>query len=412
MKDHPPLHAENQFDRTLLEQALNWLEHCHTPRALPVPLSNSLTLPEVLPDSGLGTAATLDLLAPMVLQGSAQLHHPGYFAHMDPPTPGITWAASLWQVATNQNLLHPDAGPMARSLSDRVIEWLLPSYGMSGGHFVPGSTIANMTALWAARELRGITTVVASEKSHLSMRKAADILGLKYVAVPTDDTHVMQTDEMPSLNDAALVLTAGTVATGALDALQRPDGVAWLHVDAAWAGPLRLSKRHADRLAGITAADSVGFSAHKWLYQPKGSALVMFQAAEEVHQALSYGGGYLATPNIGLLGSTPAAAVPLAAMLLSWGRSGLVERIESDMAKADQLADLVQGDSRFELWGPNRSGVIVWRPRQVRAEEVRARLQQAWVSLTEIDGEMWLRSVAANPSADPEFLFAQVADAL
>ena len=122
MKDHPPLHAENQFDRTLLEQALNWLEHCHTPRALPVPLSNSLTLPEVLPDSGLGTAATLDLLAPMVLQGSAQLHHPGYFAHMDPPTPGITWAASLWQVATNQNLLHPDAGPMARSLSDWVID--------------------------------------------------------------------------------------------------------------------------------------------------------------------------------------------------------------------------------------------------------------------------------------------------
>ena len=82
------------------------------------------------------------------------------------------------------------------------------------------------------------------------------------------------------------------------------------------------------------------------------------------------------------------------------------------MAKADQLADLVQGDSRFELWGPNRSGVIVWRPRQVRAEEVRARLQQAWVSLTKINGEMWLRSVAANPSADSDFLFAQVADAL
>ena len=56
---------------------------------------------------------------------------------------------------------------------------------------MPGSTIANMTALWAARELRGITTVVASEKSHLSMRKAADILGLKYVAVPTDDTHLI-----------------------------------------------------------------------------------------------------------------------------------------------------------------------------------------------------------------------------
>ena len=412
MKNHPALHAEHQFDRALLDQALNWLEHSHTPRDLPVPLTSTLTLPETLPDTGLGTTATLDLLAPMILQSSAQLHHPGYFAHMDPPTPGITWAASLWQVATNQNPLHPDAGPMARSLAERVIEWLLPSFGMSGGHFVPGSTIANMTALWAARELRGITTVAASDKSHLSMRKAADILGLNYVSVPTDDAHVMRVDEMPNLSDAALVLTAGTVATGAVDNLHRPDGVSWLHVDAAWAGPLRLTNHYADRLAGITAADSVGFSAHKWLYQPKGSALVMFQEAEEAHQALSYGGGYLATPNIGLLGSTPAAAVPLAAMLLSWGRNGLIERIEADMAKADQLAALVSADSRFELWGPNRTGVVVWRPRDAQAEEIRSRLKQAWVSLTEINGEMWLRSVAANPSADPDFLFAQVVDAL
>ncbi|MEC9328988.1 MAG: pyridoxal-dependent decarboxylase, partial [Pseudomonadota bacterium] len=180
----------------------------------------------------------------------------------------------------------------------------------------------------------------------------------------------------------------------------------------AWAGPLRLTNHYADRLAGITAADSVGFSAHKWLYQPKGSALVMFQEAQEAHQALSYGGGYLATPNIGLLGSTPAAAVPLAAMLLSWGRNGLVERIEADMDKADHLAALVRADNRFELWGPNRTGVIVWRPREAQAEEIRSRIKQAWVSLTEINGEMWLRSVAANPSADPDFLFAQVVDAL
>ena len=99
-------------------------------------------------------------------------------------------------------------------------------------------------------------------------------------------------------------------------------------------------------------------------------------------------------------------------MLLSWGRNGLIERIEADMAKADQLAALVSADSRFELWGPNRTGVVVWRPRDTQAEEIRSRLKQAWVSLTEISGEMWLRSVAANPSADPDFLFAQVVDAL
>ncbi|SVA51364.1 uncharacterized protein METZ01_LOCUS104218, partial [marine metagenome] len=64
MKNHPALHAEHQFDRALLDQALNWLEHSHTPRDLPVPLTSTLTLPETLPDTGLGTTATLDLLAP------------------------------------------------------------------------------------------------------------------------------------------------------------------------------------------------------------------------------------------------------------------------------------------------------------------------------------------------------------
>ena len=114
---------------------------------------------------------------------------------------------------------------------------------------------------------------------------------------------------------------------------------------------------------------------------------MLFRNAKTAHDALSYGGGYLATPNIGLLGSTPAAAVPLAAMLLSWGRTGLVERIESDMGKADQLADLIKSDPRFLLWGPNQTGVVVWRPLNAEPSVVRSRLQNGWVSLTEVDGQ-------------------------
>ena len=412
MTTQPPPHPDHIFDRELIAESLDRLANCYRPRTQPVPESQSIILPDSFPEAGIGDSAALDTLAPVVLDGSAQLHHPGYFAHMDPPTPAITWAASLWQVATNQNLLHPDAGPAARLLTEQVVNWLAPSFGMSGGHFVPGSTIANLTALWAARQLKQVTRVAASEKSHLSIRKSAEILGLKYTALPTNSRHEIDISSLTQLDQTALVLTAGTVATGIVDPLSRPDGTAWVHVDAAWTGPLRLTDRFARYLDGIETADSVGFSAHKWLYQPKGSALVLFRNADAAHDALSYGGGYLATPNVGLLGSTPAAAIPLAAMILSWGRTGLGQRIESDMAKADELAKLIESDPRFLLWGPNQTGVVVWRPVDAEPSDVRSRLQNGWVSLTDVDGQTWFRSVAANPSADPGYLFDQVSAAL
>ena len=70
-----------------------------------------LELPSELPAAGIGGVASLEQLAPMALDGAAQLGHPGYFAHMDPLSADIACAASLWQTATNQNLLHPDAAP-------------------------------------------------------------------------------------------------------------------------------------------------------------------------------------------------------------------------------------------------------------------------------------------------------------
>ena len=147
------------------------------------------------------------------------------------------------------------------------------------------------------------------------------------------------------------------------------------------------------------------------MYQPKGAALILFKDVDQAHQAMSYGGGYLSAPNIGLLGSTPASALPLAATLMHWGREGLAKHIDSDMTKAEHLKNLVQDHPDFELWGPSETGIVVWRPKTVSAKKVRANLKDAWVSLTDIEGEMWLRSVAANPSADPDFVFKKVLEA-
>jgi L-2,4-diaminobutyrate decarboxylase len=392
-----------------LQQLIDAKNAPGTPHGDPVA---PLDLPEALPAHGIGGRAALAALAGPALTRPTRVDHPGFFAHMDPPTPWVTWAATQWAAAMNQNLLHIDSAPAARLLERRAIEWLAPVFGMDGGHLVPGSSLANLTALWAARDAAGVRRVIASEVAHVSVAKAARILGLPLTTVPVDAAQRMRADLLPDdLSDAAVVLTAGTTATGAVDPLDAASTARWRHVDAAWAGPLRLSS-HTAVLDGIERADSVAVSAHKLLYQPKESALVLFADAAAAHDALSFGGGYLAVPNIGLQGSHGAAALPLLATLLAWGRDGLSARIEADLALAERLAARIAGEPELELFAPSVTGVVAWRPRHADSTAVRERMTDVWVSTTVIGAQTWFRSVAANPFADPDLVVDAVLAAL
>lgn len=358
-------------------------------------------LPESLPETGLGDAEALERLAPDVLGRAAYLDADDAMAHMDPPTPWITWALALWNARLNQNLLHPATAPFARQAEACVVAWLAPFFGMNGGHLTPGSSVANLTALWAARDLRGVRKVVTSSSSHLSVRKAARILGLEYVEAGVDRLHRLDPATLPSdLSDACLVLTAGTTSVGAVDPLDCCGVAAWTHVDAAWAGPLALSDRHRSTLSGVDQADSVAVSAHKWLFQPKESALVMFRDTEAAHRTISFGGTYLTAPNIGVQGSHGAAGTLLLATLLAWGREGLARRIDLCMDNAMGLRDFIAAHPDFELLPDGGTGVIVFRPASRSVDAFRAALPHGLASTTNIDGAPWLRCVSANPNAD------------
>ena len=129
--------------------------------------------------------------------------------------------------------------PAAAAVERRVMEWLAPCFGMSGGLMTSGSTLSNLSALWAARERVGIRRVVASTSAHISIAKSANLLGLELYEIPSSQFGVLDIDALPdNLDDAALVLTAGTTGTGVIDPLSRELNAAWRHVDAAWAGPL------------------------------------------------------------------------------------------------------------------------------------------------------------------------------
>src|SRR5580700_5141024 len=116
---------------------------------------------------------------------ACRLDAPTAFAYMDPPTPWLTWAMALWNSSLNQNLLHPATAPVARHIEEKVIAWLAPFFGMQGGHMTPGATTANLTALWSARECAGVEEVVTSDNAHLSIAKAAHLLGLRYRSLPS-----------------------------------------------------------------------------------------------------------------------------------------------------------------------------------------------------------------------------------
>ncbi|GMH74974.1 hypothetical protein TrST_g8492 [Triparma strigata] len=374
-------------------------------------------LPRKLPAHGIGGLKALSILEPIVLGGRARLDDPGFFAHMDPPANIESVAASLWQVGTNQNLLHPDVAPSARLLQKIVIKWLAEFFSCDGGHFTSGSTVANLTAIWAAREVKKIKRVVASKNSHNSVKKAADILGLDFVAVNDISADCSTLD----LSDACLVLTAGTTSSGEIEPLER-FGSAWVHCDAAWNGPMRLSRKHGMRLDGIEDCDSVVFSCHKWLFQPKGCGVVLWKNSEKAEEKIAYGAGYLATPTVGVGGSQPATVVPLLCTLLAWGQDGVAERIDRGVENARNLARLVSSDSRFELWtgngGRGEEGVVLWRRRDVGMENdrdiagrVRDRMKEegAFVSLSGGGAKgWWFRSVAANDHIDVDYFWEAV----
>ncbi len=357
-------------------------------------------LPRTLPESGLGEMQTLDILSRHVLDQAAQLGAASSLAHMDPPTPWITWAMALWNASLNQNILHEMTSPFATQAETLVVNWLAPYFGMQGGHFCAGSTIGNLTGLWAARDTVGVNTVIASQAAHLSIAKACRILGLKLVVLPVDERGRLDREQLPNLNDACLVLTAGTTATGSIDPLDLVGAAKWTHVDAAWAGPLRLSPAHSAKLDGIEKADSVAVSAHKWLFQPKDSALVMFRDLAAANAAISFDGGYLAKPNVGVQGSRSAAAIVLLATLLAWGREGVAQRLDHLMRVADSLADALEKSDRFELWGRPETAINVFRPLGSTAAAFVQALPAGMLSTCVLDGEIWARSVAANPSVD------------
>jgi glutamate/tyrosine decarboxylase-like PLP-dependent enzyme len=219
--------------------------------------------------------------------------HPRYAGQMLKPPHAVAAAGYLAAMLINPNNHALDGGPGTSALELEVVDELRSMFGLPApglGHLTSSGTIANLEALWVARELRPGTAVVHSEQAHYTHGRMCQVLGVEARAVSADARGRVDLDAVEAEcrrgGVGTLVLTPGTTGLGAIDrvdealALRERYGVR-LHVDAAYGGFYALLAGAEDGVAeepfrAIAACDSVVVDPHKHGLQPYGCGAVLF----------------------------------------------------------------------------------------------------------------------------------------
>lgn len=286
-----------------------------------------------------------------------------------PAALAANWLAGAWdQVASSTT-----ASPVASALEATALRWLLDVLRLPpgcAGAFVTGGTMANFTALAAARhavlerigwdvEANGLVgappvTVVVGKEVHPSVRKSLGMLGLgreRAITIPVDEQGRMRVDAIPTISGPAIVCAqVGNVNTGNFDPLRAicaraSESGAWVHVDGAFGLWAAAAPARAHLLDGVAEADSWSMDAHKWLNVPYDSGLAFVRDARALHRAMALTAAYIPvaehrdpgmyTPEL----SRRARGVEIWAALRSLGRSGLAGLIERCCGHARRFAE-------------------------------------------------------------------------
>lgn len=396
-------------------------------------------LPELLPAEPVAEAELLARLDGL-LEASMNAAAPGWTGHMDPPPATASILGALAAAAINNNLLSHEMAPALSRLEVALMARFAAVFGLpqgAGGVMASGGSLANTLALAVARNrafpeaaeagLGGLAqrpVLFASGAAHTSLAKAAMVLGLgraAVIAVPCREGRMDPQALEAAIADAraagrapfALVATAGTTVTGAIDPLPALAEIAareglWFHVDAAYGGALAISPRFRDRLAGIERADSVTFNPQKWLHVAKTCACCLFRDAGLPARHFRIAAPYMAESGVvnlgelGLQGTRPAEVLKLWLTLQHLGQSGLARLVEAGMALTETVAAELARRPALELAAPADSNLLCFRPAGAEDAEVAALQQRLldaglFLSLPLHEGRRWLRLVLLNP---------------
>jgi aromatic-L-amino-acid decarboxylase len=373
-----------------------------------------------------------------IIRQSRQNGHPRMFGYVASPASPVGAYASLLAAALNSNVTSWRSAPAATEIERTVVRWLAEMIGFAGadrnqtcgGLLTSGGSMANLNALFVAHRTKAREfarndsnstrrdsleahdasseglwnagtpmTIYASDQIHLSVPKAADILGIgrgHVRIVPSDEGFrvdvcalraFVEADARAGLRPFCVVASAGTVSTGAVDPLDEVARVArehslWFHVDGAYGALAASAESRRNLFAGLDEADSVSLDPHKWLYTPLGCGCLIFRDPALARAAFAgTEEGYIkvfeqqedeafAFWDYGTELSRPFRALKVWAALSYYGARRLSASIEEDCALAGYMAERVRASEEFELVAPVTLGICCFRyvPAGVRRE--------------------------------------------
>jgi aromatic-L-amino-acid decarboxylase len=309
-------------------------------------------------------------------------------------------ATDLLCSVLNQNVTAWRSSPAAVTLEKTVVSWLarIVSCRDFRGVLCGGGSAANLMGLAIARETRvtanegGIPSgpglaVYASTEVHMSIPKAIALLGIgrdnlrlipvdnSFRMIPSQLEQAMQRDTERGVVAMAVVGSAGTVNTGAIDPLAEIAAIAaqfgaWFHIDGAYGALGALGAPH--KFPGIDRADSISLDPHKWLYQSIDCGCLLYRDANAARRAFSYSGDYVRTHNNDPIESFAFfdesielsrrfRALKLWFSLRYHGLAAFRKAIENDLQHAQRLGSLIEETPNLQLMAPIELSAVCFR---------------------------------------------------
>ena len=404
-----------------------------------------------LPQEPVSVHEALDDAARILDESIAQ-PRPRYFAFIGSSGLEIGTIADLLAHTYDINLA-VDARA-ATEIENQAVRWAAEFIGYPpdcAGAFTSGGTVSNTSALAAAREyalpksrFEGLegnrTAVYCSEEVHYSITRAIETLGIgsrNLRAIPLGPERGMRPDLLGRAIDSdredgvtpiAVVATAGTTLTGAIDPLGEIADVCeergvWLHVDGAYGLPAASVRPELFR--GFERAQSVSVDAHKWLYLPKACGIVLVRRREDLVASFGHEQGYLPhqrhelhAVDITFEYSRPFRALKLWVAMRAHGAAEFRQAIERNLAEAQLLHRSVSARPDFQSLSEPKLSIVPFRhtPSGVsHLNEHNSRLADAlqadgrfWIASALIDDEVWLRPCFVNFRTTEEDVLALV----
>jgi len=389
------------------------------------------------PEKGRDPNELLRELERDVLPNNLHVDHPRFFAFVPGPNNFVGVMADA--LAAGFNIFNGTwfGGSAGAAVELGVIRWLARVCGLpatSGGLFVSGGSVANMTGLMAARHavLRDKidnAVVYLSDQTHSSVERALHVLGFgrgqirkleadeNFRLSPERVGSAVARDRTGGLRPFCIVANAGTTNTGAVDPFDDLADLAaaeklWLHVDGAFGAASVLSERGRARLRGIERADSLTLDPHKWLFQPFECGCVIVRDAANLKSAFEIKADYLRDVYRGIAEINPCdygiqltrsfRALKLWLSLHSFGLAAFRQAITRGFELAEIAERELRSHREWEILSPAEMATVCFRfgnDNELQTKLIDRMMEDGYALLTSttLRGMTSLRLCTINP---------------